>query len=177
MANALRRVRTACIVAALAALTIPADGTPVPPRRRGPNAQAEAAKRWLDANKDRFALRLDGIGSDELYFATRKKKGEGARQVFVITQAEARLLVQTLVDACMWDHPDPSQLGPRAPGRYLTVLPWTERFQGWGGWKWRLGGIEDDISSLFIIRALLKISRGEQKAALERWLAHGVKEG
>jgi RNA polymerase sigma factor (sigma-70 family) len=152
----------------------PEAAAPIPPPKRGPNREADLAAKWLEENRDKFLIGVDFSGgpvdpAPGLLLAINKNAAHPAAKVHEITQAEAAALVRAVVDCGLWYRSDTIPGGPLPPGRYLSIQPPV----GVSG-VWRLGGVEDDISSMYIIREILSRSEGERKEVLKRWLEHGV---
>ena len=141
----------------------PPDTEPQPdqkPKDLPAPAKDSDAGRWLTENLDAFELKL-GMSAKSapppLIFVTKKtdpKDGINA-DYFVVKKEEAASIVQTLVDSGLWgrpqDYPEP---GPT--GRYMTLTP--------ARWTWTLGRADEDVSTRFIVRHLLKISTGERRS-------------
>jgi RNA polymerase sigma factor (sigma-70 family) len=148
------------------------------PNKRGPNAMADVARKWLKDNRDRFALSLCRSDGPCLTFAINTKpfKDFPDRTVFALSDEEAEEVTLTLVDSGLWGRSDTIPGGPLPWPRYLAVVPAASGPGGSG--IWGLGGLNDDVSSFCVIRALLDMLGGEREKVLRAWLARpGQKEG
>lgn len=179
----MRNIRTSLLLALAGGLVVgilalrPAQAAPAPPvkePKRGPNRTAEQAAKWLKDNRDTFRLAIQfatvADAPPGIILATdRKSIGADVPQVYEISMDEATALVHVLVDSGLWTRPDTVPPGPLVPGRYLWLGPGPS-----GGGNWRLGDVGDDVSSMYIVREVLKRSDDKRKEALMRWLRHGV---
>jgi hypothetical protein len=158
--------KTAAILGAafvLVATSVPVDGQ----EKRGRNRNAEEAAKWLKENGDKIVLYVGDPPTRGVLFSTDKKFVEirPKESSFRMTKDEAVGIVQVLVETG-WGHSHPPFLGLQPPARYLGL-----HAQGAdGGGFWKLGDVDDDVSSLLIIKHLLKTLDGDRKAALTKWL-------
>jgi hypothetical protein len=139
------------------------------PKERS-NRNDEEANRWLRENGDKVVLSVDGpesvlFSTDPRFIAVR-----ASQSAFLITQQEAAGVVQVLVETGLWGRPDGPQPCLRPPERTLGLHA---QDAGGGRW-WKLGEVDDDVSSLLIIRHLLNTFDGPRKEALSKWLRQGV---
>jgi hypothetical protein len=89
-----------------------------------------------------------------------------------MTKEEAAGIVQVLLETGLWGRSDPPHPSIPFPARRITL-----HAQGGGGdgrGTWTLGGIEDDVTDLLIVKHLLKTFDGERKEALNKCLTEGL---
>lgn len=146
----------------------PSVGVELPADEPLPKISDAGADAWFKMNADKFALTLTGggaMGIANVHFATNPIREAGGRKDgFKLTNAEAGAIVQTLVDTGMWGRSDMLP-GIPFPGRYLHL----------SSYVWRLGMIDEDVTSRIIIQHLLKLG-GEREQAVREWLAFRVKQ-
>ena len=145
------------------------------PQRTSNQKAAEAAK-WLDKNADKLVFYFEGYGGKGAIFSTDKKFVDAREKgrAFLMTKDEAAGIVQVLLDTGLWGRSDAPHPSIPFPARRIGLH--AQGGGGDGGGIWTLGGIEDDVSSLLIVKHLLAAFDGERREAVNKWLKEGLEK-
>lgn len=139
-----------------------------------PNQNREQAAKWLQDNGDKLVLYFEGGGSRAVAFSTDKRfiEARGQGNVFLMSKDEAASIVQVLLETGLWGRVDGLQPCIPFPARRISLH--AQGGGGDGGGSWTLGGVNDDISDLLIVKHLLKTFDGPRREALNQILSEGV---